>query len=149
MKFIKIDTTQTTPQIERVFDSRSYDLNVTFNLNSKKNIVEVKIEMDDIYQNNHEIKSAIFCQKVISGNDSFYVLLVNMQRGQHNKSLVLKENTQSYPNSITMKTGDIIFIDVYEFDKDNEEIDTCDKVKLFDFDINPNHKNGNILIGNP
>ena len=149
MKFIKIDTSQTNPQKIRVFDSTPYDLNMTFNLNSNKNIVDVKIEMDDIYQNNHEIKSALFCQKIISGNDSFYVLIVNMQRGQHNKSIVLKENTQRYPRTINLKTGDLIFIDVYEFDKDKEEIDTCDKVKLFDFDINPNHKNGNIIIGNP
>ena len=149
MEFIKLDTTKTGTQNLRIFNSNPYDLNCSFDLDSNKNITSLTISMDDLNRHKHEIKSALICKNTIDGNNTFYYLLVNMERGTHKRNITLKPGDQGYPSSIKMGKGDIIFVDSYEYDSPNDEIDLCSKINIFDYDINPKHKKGNIIVGNP
>ena len=149
MKFVKIDTTRTSKQDLRIFDSLPYDLDCKFTLDSKKQITELTISLADPYNNLHEIKSALLCSNKIPNNNTCYYLLVNMQKGTHNKTITLKPKTPAYPNIIKMNTGDLIFTDIYEFTENNHEIKTCDNIDVIMFDVNPEHKDGSIIIGRP
>ena len=149
MKFVKIDTTTTSKQDIRFFDSRPYDLDCKFTLDSKKQITELKISLTDPYNNLHEIKSAVLCRNKIPNNNTCHYLLINMQKGKHNKTITLKPGTPAYPNIIKMNTGDLIFTDIYEFIDDKYEIKTCSEIDVLMFNINPEHKDGSIIIGRP
>lgn len=149
MKFVEINTTTTSKQDIRIFDSRPYDLDCKFTLDSQKQITELTISLTDPYNNLHEIKSAVFCSNKIPNNKTCYYLLINMQQGNYNKAITLKPGTSAYPSIIKMNTGDLIFTNIYEFDDNEHEIKSCSDIDVLMFDINPDHKDGSIIIGRP
>ncbi|NRA93839.1 MAG: hypothetical protein HRU26_14390 [Psychroserpens sp.] len=149
MEFIKLNTTITSTQKLRIFNSTKYDLDCTFELDQNNVIKELFIELVNTNNNDHEIKSAVVCKNTMDGNDKFNYLLINMQKGNHKSNITLKSGDSGYLSPVIFKKGDMIFVDSYEFDNNNHEIKKCSEIKIFRWSFDPQHKKGNIIVGNP
>ncbi len=147
MEFKKLNTTTTSPQNITLLDSKgqAYDLESTFTIDSNKCIKDVYIKMVNLNHHKHEIKSAFLCPNTIDENNTFFYLIINMEKGTHQQEITIKPN-------LKFNKGDLIFVDSHEYDPNatpkGEEI-KCGDIEIFDYNLNPEHKKGNILVGNP
>lgn len=110
--------------------------------------IEIEIRHEDLKNNIYGLISGYICKKIID-NDSSYYLVIDLKdvgkSGNHNKLIInkLKDDTENIP----FGKSNIIFTHIRY---DNTESGSCN-IDIFGtkFELNPTHKKGSIIIGNP
>ncbi|WP_299362626.1 hypothetical protein [Winogradskyella sp.] len=158
MDFIKIDRTTSSEQKIPLFDDDLLDLDlfgyftITSESGSSRTIIEklkIKVENDSLNKD-HFLKSAFICDRPLINNDSFYTIVINLK-----KITPPPKPTPSQPeidvikNRILMDSSTLIYSYINIYSNDNEEITNCSDIDFFETGPYPEHKKGNILVGNP
>lgn len=149
MNFIPINRNTSTSQEFLIIDEEQYDLKGHITIDPQSSNTEVKnitIEVFNEDINTFQLETAIICDKVFKNNKTFCVIALNLLKVSGtptHKKVVLS------PRNFGLNSGDIIYFYVNEYVKRINEIKSCADLNLFEGDFNPDHKNGNIIIGNP
>lgn len=154
MDFIPLKRTSSLPQEKiRLYDSptgvyRTYDIEGTVKLSSTGYLEKIDLFIDNESNNNRELTSAIICCKVISNNSEFYYAVINMKHSAKPTHKTV-QIVPTVPCKVKINSGTLIYFHINEYDEDKNEILDCSKIKIFGSSLTPEHKNGNILVGNP
>lgn len=143
MNFEPIDKSKKTQTI-RLFTSKKYDIDAIFTINNLI-ISEIEINVIQEVNNDYQLESALFCCNVVNA-DSYYLHLNLIKKSSPKNKPILANFDKNC--TFEMAKGKLIFTDIYTYEVKEEEVTSC-KIDIFEGDFNPNHDNGNIIIGHP
>lgn len=148
MEYWKLDRNQTVVQDIFVLDEKKYDLEGKITLTrrgSKMYLHEIELFVTGEHNNKFQLETAIFCDKVLKNNKSYYFVLVNMLESGSINHKQVKLN----PRNVVFESGTIIDFLVRENQSSSDLITKCSDIDLFAMSPNPDHKKGNIIVGQP
>ncbi len=149
MKYQKLNTTSNTQDI--LLLNEEY-FNICGSFEVKEGIItKIEIVVDEERRENiYGLTSAIMCSDIIK-NKTIYYLIINLKDlgkpNSHQKVIIEKDGNN---HNIKIDSGYTILTHIKLYEEDHEEIKSCNiDIYNIDFEPNPEHKNGNIVVGYP